>query len=217
MGVPPPGMMPATYKSAKTEKTNETVIPRMATYWAFSLSKRPKSASTKKTSAGSTGMAAMISCWPTLCICPLLAPHRGDFVHVHGPARPEHGKDYGEADRDLRGGDSYHEHRVAHPQTPRVRQIIAEGYQGQVDAVDHELHAHEHDDRIAPDQRAPRPDGEQERSDYQVSFEWRRGHEGVQDLLRLRWHYSRTPRSIPSPVLRRLMTMAATIATSNST
>jgi hypothetical protein len=50
------------------EKTSETVTPRMATYWAFSLKRRPVRASTKKTSAGSIGMAAMISCWPTVCI-----------------------------------------------------------------------------------------------------------------------------------------------------
>jgi hypothetical protein len=68
MGAPPPGMSPATYNSANTEKTSETVTPRMATYWALSRRRRPKSASTKKTSAGRIGMAAMISCWPTVCI-----------------------------------------------------------------------------------------------------------------------------------------------------
>src|SRR5215204_5132442 len=199
MGVPPPGMMPATYKSAKTEKTNETVIPRMATYWAFSLSKRPKSASTKKTSAGSTGMAAMISCWPTVCICPLLAPHRGDFIHVHGAARAEHRQHDREPDRDLRGGYRYHQHRVARPEPSRVRQVIGEGHEGEVDAVDHELHAHKHHDH--------------------VPLERRRRDEEVYELLHLRrhrrhrWHYSLTSRSMPSPVLRRLTTMAATIAT----
>src|SRR5829696_10195956 len=174
MGVPPPGMMPATYKSAKTEKTNETVIPRMATYWAFSLSKRPKSASAKKTSAGSTGMAVMISCWPTVCIYPLLAPHRDDFVDVHGPARPEHRQDDREPDRDLRGGDRYHQHRVAHPEAPRLRQIVGEGDEGEVDGVDHQLYTHEDDDRVAPHQSAPRPDGEHDRPDDQVALERRR-------------------------------------------
>src|SRR5215203_710154 len=223
MGVPPPGMMPATYMSAKTEKTNETVIPRMATYWAFSLSKRPKSASTKKTSAGSTGMAAMISCWPTVCICPLLAPHRGDFIHVHGAARAEHRQHNREPDRDLRGGYRYHQHRVARPEPSRVRQVIGEGHEGEVDAVDHELHAHKHHDRVAPDQRAPRPDGEQDRPHHQVPLERRRRDEEVYELLHLRRHqrhrrhYSLTSRSMPSPVLRRLTTMAATIATRSRT
>jgi hypothetical protein len=70
MGAPPPGMIPATNRSAKTEKTSEIVTPRIATYCAFSLSRRPKSASTTKTSAGSAGIAVMISCWPTVSTKP---------------------------------------------------------------------------------------------------------------------------------------------------
>src|SRR5215210_5293871 len=145
-------MMPATKSSAKTEKTSETVTPRMATYWAFSLRRRPKIARTKKTSAGSTGMAAIISCWPTVCICPSLAPHGVDFVNVHRPARAEHG---------------------------------------------------EHD-----------------RPDHQIPLERRGRRQRVQRLLHLGRdgrHYSSTPRSTPVPVLRRLTTIAATIATRSNT
>src|SRR5918911_4441337 len=173
IGCPPPGMIPATKSSAKTEKTSETVTPRMATYWAFSLRRRPKSARTKKTSAGNTGMAAIISCWPTVCICPLLTPHGVDFVHVHRPARAEHGEHDRETDRDLRGRYRDHEHSVAHPEPSRARQVIGEGHERKVHGVDHQLDAHEHHDRVAPDQSAPRPDGEHDRSHHEVALQRR--------------------------------------------
>src|SRR5215211_844562 len=217
MGTPPPGTIPATNKRAKTEKTSEMVTPSMATYWAFSLRRRPVRTSTRKTSAGSVGMAAMISCWPTVCTSLLLAPHRGYLVHVHGPARAEHGQDYGEADRDLSGGDRDHEHRVAHAKTPGVRQVVCEGDEREVHGVDHQLHAHEHHHRIAPDQHSPPPDGEHKGTDHEVPFKGRRRRQRIDQLLHLRRHYSPAPLSMPSPTLRRLITMAPTIATSSNT
>src|SRR5215208_62451 len=201
MGAPPPGMMPATNNRAKTEKTSEMVTPRMATYWAFSLRRRPARTSTRKTRAGSVGMAVMISCWPTVCTGPSLAPHRGYFVDAHGPPRAEHGEHDGEPDCDLRRGYGYNEHGVA-------------------DAVYHELDAHEDDDGVAADQGPPRPYGEQDRTYHQIPFERRRRDQRVQKLLDLWWdlgHYSLTPLSTPSPSLRRLTTMAATTATRRST
>src|SRR5215210_4314139 len=219
IGAPPPGTIPATKRRANTEKTSEIVTPRMATYWAFSFRRRPKRTSTRKTSAGSTGMAVMISCWPTVCTFPL-ASHRGYFVNVHRPPRAEHGKHYGEPDRDLRCSDRYDEHRVADPEPSGIRKVVREGDERQVDAVYHQLDAHEDDDGVAPDQGSPRPDGEQDRTHVEVSLQRRRGDQGIQKLLYLRWHlrhYSLTPRSTPSPILRRLTTMAATTATRSST
>src|ERR671917_1790288 len=104
MGTPPPGTIPATNNRAKTEKTSEMVTPSMATYWAFSLRRRPARASTRNTSAGSVGMAAMISCWPTVCTGPSLAPHGGNFIHVYGPTRAEHGEHDSKPHGDLRRG-----------------------------------------------------------------------------------------------------------------
>src|SRR3712207_6728503 len=115
----------------------------MATYCEFSLRRRPRSTRTKKTTAGSIGIAAMISCWPTVCISPFLAPHRVDLVHVHGPARSKHRENYREPHRYLRRGYRYDQDRVAHPESTRIRQVIGEGYQGKVHGVDHQLHAHE--------------------------------------------------------------------------
>src|SRR5215212_901759 len=183
MGSPPPGTMPATNRRAKTENTSEMVTPRMATYWAFSLRRRPARARTRKTSAGSVGMAAMISCWPTVCTGSSLALHGGYFVDVYGPPRAEHGEHDGEPHRDLRRRNSDNEHGVADAESPGVREIVREGDEREVDAVYHEFDAHKDDDGVAADQG----------------------------------HYSRTPLSTPSPILRRLTTMAATTATSRST
>src|SRR5215213_676051 len=146
MALPPAGTMPATNNRAKTEKTSEMVTPSMATYCAFSLRGRPVRTSTRKTSAGSVGMAVMINCWPKVCTSSLLAPHGGNFVHVDGPPRAEHGEHDSETYRDLPCGYGDHEHGVADAQTPRVREVVGEGYEGEIDGVDHELHAHEDDD-----------------------------------------------------------------------
>src|ERR687890_2806205 len=124
MGAPPPGTMPATNRRAKTEKTREMVTPRMATYWAFSLRRRPKKTSTRNTSAGSAGIAVMISCWPTVCTGSPLASHRGYFVDVHGPPRAEHGEHYSKSHGDLSRGDCDHEHRVADAESARTGKVI---------------------------------------------------------------------------------------------
>src|SRR3712207_909860 len=207
MGCPPPGMKPATNSRAKTEKTSETVTPRIATNWAFSFKRRPKSARAKKTSTGSTGMAAIISCWPMVCICPLLAPHGFHFVHVHRAVRAKYGQDDREPDRDLRRRNRDHQHGVAHPEAAGVRQVVGEGNEGEVDGVDHQLDAHEHHDRVAPDQCAPRPDGEHYRPHHQVALQRRSSRQRVQKLLHLGrdgGHYSSTPRSMPAPAFRHI-------------
>src|SRR5918994_7192980 len=131
MGAPPPGTMPATNNRAKTEKTSEMVTPSMATYWAFSLRRRPVRTSTRKTRAGSVGIAVMINCWPTVCTGSLLAPHGGYFVDVHGPPGAEHGENDSETYRDLPRGYGDHEHGVTVAETPRVAQVVGAGYAGE--------------------------------------------------------------------------------------
>src|SRR5919112_193462 len=220
IGVPPPGTIPTTNRRAKTEKTREMVTPRMATYWAFSFRRRPRKTSTKNTSAGSAGIAVMISCWPTVCKRSPLASHRGYFVDVHGPPRAEHSEHYSKSHGDLSRGYRYYEHRVADAEAARTGEVVGEGHERQVDAVDHKLDAHEDHDGVAPDQSPPRPDGEQDRPDDEVTLERRRRDEHVEELLNLArhlGHYSRTPLSTPSPILRRPTTIAATTATRSST
>src|SRR5215210_2515151 len=116
IGAPPPGTIPATNRRAKTEKTREMVTPRIATYWAFSLRSRPKKTSTKNTSAGSAGIAVMISCWPTVCKRSPLASHRGYFVDVHRPPRAEHSEHYSKSHGDLSRRYGDHKHCVADPE-----------------------------------------------------------------------------------------------------
>src|SRR5215203_598262 len=220
MGTPPPGTIPATNNRAKTEKTSEMVTPSMATYWAFSLRRRPVRTSTRKTSAGSVGMAVMINCWPTVCTGSLLAPHRGYFVDVHGPPGAEHGEHYREPYCDLSSGNGDHEHGVADAESSGVREVVGEGDEREIDAVYHELDAHEDDDGIAAYKGPPRPYGEEDGTDYEISFEWWSRDQRVEELLQLcrdLGHYSRTPLSTPSPILRRLTTMAATTATRSNT
>src|ERR671921_1929102 len=156
MGAPPPGTMPATKRRAKTEKTSEMVTPSMATYWAFSLRSRPARTSTRKTSAGSVGMAVMINCWPTVCTGSLLAPHGGYLVDVHGPPGAEHGEHDSEPHGDLGRGYGDHEHGVADAESSSVREVVGEGDEGEIDAVYHELDAHEDDDGVAADKGPPR-------------------------------------------------------------
>src|SRR5919112_5770189 len=191
MGAPPPGTMPATNNKAKTEKTSEMVTPSMATYWAFSLRSRPARTSTRKTSAGSAGMAVMISCWPTVCTGLPLSPHRGNFVDVHGPSRAEHGEHDREANRDLRRGYGDNEHGVADAQATRVREVVRESDEREVDAVYHELDAHKDDDGVAAYQGPPRPYGEEERANYEISLEWRERKQPPQEIFFLRWGLGR--------------------------
>src|ERR671921_513588 len=192
MGAPPPGTMPATNNRAKT----------------------------RKTSAGSVGMAVMINCWPKVCTSSLLAPHGGNFVHVDGPPRAEHGEHDSEPHGDLRRGYGDHEHGVADAESSCVREVVSEGDEREIDAVYHELDAHEDHDGVAAYQGSPRPYGEKDGAHHEISFEWRGRDQGVEELLYLcrdLGHYSRTPLSTPSPTLRRLTTMAATTATRSST
>src|ERR671913_1059853 len=192
----------------------------MATYWAFSLRRRPVRTSTRKTSAGSVGIAVMINCWPTVCTGSLLAPHGGNFVYVDCPPRAEHGQHDSEPHSDLRRGYGDHEHGVADAESSSVGEIVGEGDEREIDAVYHELDAHEDDDGVAADQGPPRPYGEKEGAHHEIPFERRGRDQRVQERLYLcrdLGHYSRPPLSTPSPILRRLTTMAATTATRSST
>src|SRR5215210_229707 len=161
-------------------------------------------------------MAAMMSCCPTVWF-KKLPLHEVYFVHVHRSARAVHRQGYRQPDRYLRGGHGDHQHRVSHPRPARVRQVVRERHQREVDGVDHQLDAHKDHHGVAPYKRPPRPDGEHNRPDDEVRLERYGRVQRVQKLLRPRRHYSSTPRAIPSPVLRRLTTIAATTATRRST
>src|ERR671913_291995 len=208
----------AASPSIYTPIGNEPPWPRSIQFTENSMGAPPPGTiPATNNSAGSVGMAVMINCWPTVCTGSLLAPHRGYFIDVHGPPGAEHGEYDSETYRDLPRGYGDHEHGVTDAETPRVRQVVGEGYEGEIDGVDHKLHAHEDDDGVASDQGPPRPDGKHKRPHNEITFQRRRRRQRVKDLLYLRWHYCSASRSTPAPDLRRPVTMAPTIATSSNT
>ena len=83
-----------------------------------------------------------------------------EVVDVELAAEPEDLGDQRQADDDLgRGDDDDHEGEdlaLLAVEEPAV------GDEGDVDGVEHQLDAHEHDDRVAPDQHPERADAEQE-------------------------------------------------------
>src|SRR6185312_5781494 len=74
---------------------------------------------------------------------------------------PEDGHDDRQPDDDLGGRDHHDEER--HDHAVEVAVHTGEGDQRQVHRVEHQLHAHEHHDGVAPDQHADRADAEQQR------------------------------------------------------
>ena len=81
-------------------------------------------------------------------------------------AGAEDAHDDREADHDLGGGDHHDEERDDLAVEGAVDP--AEGHEGQVDGVEHQLDAHEDQDRVAPQQHADRADAEQQRGEEQV-------------------------------------------------
>src|SRR5882757_473851 len=79
---------------------------------------------------------------------------------------PEDGHDDGQTHHHFGGSDHHHEERDDLP--VEVAVTAGERDEGQVRGIEHQLDAHEHDDRVAPDQHPCRTDGEQQRAEVQV-------------------------------------------------
>src|SRR5919206_744993 len=85
-------------------------------------------------------------------------PHQADVVG-RGPLAPaEDGHDEGEPDDDL--GRRHHQGEEDEDLAADVVEHPGERDEGQVDGVEHELHAHEHDQGVAPHQQAHGAHGE---------------------------------------------------------
>src|SRR5580698_9727660 len=87
-----------------------------------------------------------------------LAMQRPHIIHIHIPRGTERGDDDGESDRGFSGGDGNDEEGedlsdVLQPK-PRERN------QQEIGGVEHELDAHQHDERIAPHDHAQHTDKE---------------------------------------------------------
>src|SRR5690349_2678329 len=102
-------------------------------------------------------------------------------VDRRGAAGSEDRHDDREPDDDLGRGDDHHEegHHLAVERAVDPRK----GDQGEVDGVEHQLDAHEHDDRVAPHQDADGADGEQHRRQQQVV---RRAHRSLPSTASVR-------------------------------
>src|SRR5690606_30691073 len=81
-------------------------------------------------------------------------------------AGTEQGHDDRQPHHDLRGGDDHREERD--DLAVEVAVHAGEGDEREVAGVEHQLDAHEHHDRVAPDQHTSGADGEQQRRQVQV-------------------------------------------------
>src|SRR3989442_2260157 len=110
------------------------------------------------------------------CLCVLCVPKQFlasqdvRFVEVGRPAQTVEREDDGERHRHLGRGDDDHEHReelaleVAGAEARESDQV-------EVGGVQHQLHAHEDVDRVAPGEDAEHPQREQRRRDDQIMLE----------------------------------------------
>src|SRR4051812_9080460 len=87
-------------------------------------------------------------------------------VDRRGPAGPEDRHDDGQADDDLGGGHGHDEER--HDLPLEVTVDAGERHERKVHGVEHQLHRHEHHDRVAPDEDADGTDREQRGAQHQV-------------------------------------------------
>src|SRR4051794_2582682 len=126
-----------------------------------SPSLRPATSWTRKPARGSAGMSQM-----TLSTS---APQHRDVVGGRARAPAHDGDDDAEADHDL--GRCHHQDEEDRHLPADVVERLREADERDVDGVEHELDAHEHDDGVLADQQAGGTDGEQ-----------RRGHDDVGGL-----------------------------------
>src|SRR5659263_152597 len=91
---------------------------------------------------------------------------QGDVVEGRRPAGSVNGHDDREPHHDFGGGDDHDEER--HDLTVQVAVHAGEGDQAEVGGVEHQFHAHEGDDRVAPDEHGGAADREQDHGEHQV-------------------------------------------------
>src|SRR3954454_13118518 len=155
---------PSTSASANTltrARTNAATTVAVPSRWPQRSVRRPPSSSTAAPASGSAISSQEAASRPsagstsssTVCPSPSVLQQVG-VVDRGGPPGAVDRHDDGEADHDLGRGDDHHEegHDLAVDRPGGAR----EGDQRQVHGVEHQLHAHEHDDGVAPDQH---PDG----------------------------------------------------------
>ena len=86
-------------------------------------------------------------------------PREGESVLGHGFAEPEEIDDDGEPDSNLRRGDCHHEE---HEDLTRHAECLGQRDEGEVHGIEHQLHAHEDHDGVAPQEHP----GDAEREEH---------------------------------------------------
>src|SRR5690606_26810889 len=101
-----------------------------------------------------------------LPISPRSTPHQRDVVGGRTLTAPHDGHDDPQSDHDLGRGDDEDEEddRLA----ADVVEAAGEGDEAEVDGVEHQLDAHEHDQQVAADHQTGRPDREEHGGQHQV-------------------------------------------------
>src|SRR5207245_2979219 len=104
----------------------------------------------------------------------LLELERVELVDVDGGAAAEDGDDDGEAHRGLRGGGGDHEeHRRVAREKAAHRRVghqweAGDREEGQIHGIEHQLDAHEDDDRVSPQHDAGGAEREQHRRQHEI-------------------------------------------------
>src|SRR5688572_19579193 len=156
------------YIRASTKAATTVAVPSR---WPQRSVRRPPSSSTAAPASGSaisshdeasTPSAGRTSAIPR---SPSVLQQVG-VVDRGGPPGAVDRHDDREADDDLRGGDDHDEER--HDLAVDGAGGAGEGDQRQVHRVEHQLHAHEHDDRVAAHEHAHGTDREEDRRENEV-------------------------------------------------
>src|SRR5216683_8343601 len=115
----------------------------------------------------------LASCAAVMCAAvtavnalPLLVFQQVRVVYRRGPAGPEDRHQDPEADHDLRGGHHHHEERD--DMAVQVAVQPGERDEREIGRVQHQLNAHEDDDRVAPHEHAHAADHEEDHGERHV-------------------------------------------------
>src|SRR5215203_946293 len=160
------------HSSASTKAATTEAVPSR---WPQRSVRRPPSSSTAAPASGSAISSQEAASRPSagsastdIALIPRSPSvlQQVGVVDRGGPPGAVDRHDDGEADDDLRGGDDHDEER--HDLAVDGAGGAGEGDQRQVHRVEHQLHAHEHDDRVAPHEDAHGADREEDRGEDQV-------------------------------------------------
>src|SRR5450759_2651583 len=151
-------------KATTIETTHEATTAQMATSWMPFWWLRPKSPVRTKPSSGIRGIRGIRKVIG-------LVPHRVVLVNERRLLVPEYRNDDRQAHRGLGRGDGYDQQRNHRRVRLERGHEGAEGEDGQVDGVEHQLDRHQHADRIAAGEEAEGSDGEEQARKDQVGVE----------------------------------------------